>query len=691
MSIRTKLLLLSIAVLSIPYVGYQYLREMEQYLRDSMEASLLDTAIAVSGPLHNQINFFPDLPEPASKSIFVHRLLHPIELDGYTGDWLSYISWSDTYSSETRNDDKGLSYKFIISRYQQYYYALLQVDDDSLVYSNPGRSGATDNDHVSLVFSGPTGELLRYHFSPAGAGEFTPFELISQADEFGFRDSTPEYRTNVSAFWRETDEGYNLEIAIPVNIVKDRLGIVVTDVDDTVSRNTVARAGTAGRQTFASPGRILQSSPLIENVISSYARVEGRRIWVLDNHGQVLASAGDLAKELSDAPMNIIYRLIIPSVHQAFTDDLSGASRLQGDEISNALSGKPGSRWRNSPDGRAIIVSATAPVFINDRIAGVTMVEETTNHIQIQQRQAMASLFNKSLFVFLFVTVLLLLFATRLSVRIRQLEKQADAAIDSHGRVVGEFQMSRAADEIGDLSRNYAAMLKRLKNYNEYLENMAGRLSHELRTPITVVQSSLDQFNDADSDEQRLKYLQRASDGINRLNTLVIRLSEATRLEQALQSADKDQADMTEVVKNCVDAYRSAYSDVSFDLKLPGEPLLKTVATDLIVQMLDKLVKNAIDFKQGDEPIQVELVSNSESWEINVINYGSTLPDVMSHQLFNSMVSVREGKNDHEPHLGLGLYIVRLIAEFHGGHASARNIDGTKGVKFTVTFPSNLD
>jgi dedicated sortase system histidine kinase len=689
MSIRTKLLLLSIAVLSIPYVGYQYLREMEQYLRDSMEASLLDTAIAVSGPLHNQTRFFPDEPEPQTKSIFVHRLSHPIQLDGYTGDWLSYISWSDSYSSENLNGEEGLSFKFIISSYQQYFYALLQVDDDRLVYRNPGRPGSTDNDHVSLVFNNPGGDLIRYYFSPADAGEFTPFELVSHVDEFGFSKSATEYRTNVSAVWRETDRGYNLEMSIPVNIVKDRLGIVVTDVDDELSHNTVVRLGTAGRQSNSTPGRILQSSPLIEKIISSYARVEGRRIWVLDEHGQVLASAGDLAKDLSGASVNFIYRLILPPVHRAFTDDLSGASRLQGEEINNALYGKPGSRWRSSPDDRAIIVSAAAPVFINDRIAGVTVIEETTNHIQIQQRQAMASLFNKSLFVFMFVTVLLLLFATRLSVRIRQLEKQADAAIDTHGRVVGEFYTSRASDEIGDLSRNYAAMLKRLKHYNDYLENMAGRLSHELRTPITVVQSSLDQFNDADTDKQRMKYLQRASEGINRLNTIVIRLSESTRLDQALQSAEKNETEINTLIQLCVEGYRSAYPQVNFEVILPKQSLVKTVATDLIVQMLDKLVKNAIDFKQGDEPVQIEVNTTADSWEINVINFGSTLPDVMSHQLFNSMVSVRDGKKGPEPHLGLGLYIVRLIAEFHGGHVSACNIDSMKGVKFTVNFPLN--
>ena len=62
----------------------------------------------------------------------------------------------------------------------------------------------------------------------------------------------------------------------------------------------------------------------------------------------------------------------------------------------------------------------------------------------------------------------------------------------------------------------------------------------------------------------------------------------------------------------------------------------------------------------------------------------------MEKQLFQSMVSIREkkGKND-EPHLGLGLHIVRLIAEFHNGEVSARNL--VDGVSFTLEIPSELN
>jgi signal transduction histidine kinase len=58
----------------------------------------------------------------------------------------------------------------------------------------------------------------------------------------------------------------------------------------------------------------------------------------------------------------------------------------------------------------------------------------------------------------------------------------------------------------------------------------------------------------------------------------------------------------------------------------------------------------------------------------------------MRAQLFDSLVSVREHR-DGRPHLGLGLYIVSLIAKFHGGRAEARDLPDGTGVAFSVIFP----
>jgi len=63
------------------------------------------------------------------------------------------------------------------------------------------------------------------------------------------------------------------------------------------------------------------------------------------------------------------------------------------------------------------------------------------------------------------------------------------------------------------------------------------------------------------------------------------------------------------------------------------------------------------------------------------------LPADMSGKLFESMVSMRPAASGGEPHLGLGLYVARLISEFHGGSIRAENLPDLNGVAVSVTLP----
>jgi signal transduction histidine kinase len=99
--------------------------------------------------------------------------------------------------------------------------------------------------------------------------------------------------------------------------------------------------------------------------------------------------------------------------------------------------------------------------------------------------------------------------------------------------------------------------------------------------------------------------------------------------------------------------------------------------------MLDKLVDNAIEFTGPGDTIDVALARQPDKIVISVTNPGPPLPDDMRGELFDSMVSVRTGEADK--HLGLGLYVARIIAEGHDGKIDANNVEG--GVRFTVTLP----
>lgn len=686
-TIRVKLLLLSIAMLSIPYVGFQYLRETERYLQSSLEDSLLAIAGAMAVSLQDQSKLFRSTPDKSQVAypLFVHALNYPIHVDGYTEDWANYIDWFDRFASLEQGLAPGrssLTFDLVVGAHEQYLNLLVQVTDDSYVYQHGGLYEPEEADTVELVVYGEKGERQSVYFGTAGPGPVTAYNIIENWDYSVSRRPV----NNIVGQWRETDHGYVVEIRIPQYLVNNAIGVVVHDRDANFDRSL--KVGTSGSVDDVVPNVLLRTSERLQQTIERVGLKKGRRVWVINRSGQVLASGGTLASEYKRGAINFLYTWVLPAASDSFEDDLRSASRLRGKEVVMALSGRKSTRWRSSPDERAVIVSAAHPVRAGNELIGAVVVEETTNSIQTLQREAMAALFNQSIAIFVGVSLILLIFASRLSYRIAKLRDQSERAIDQHGRVVGTISRSSASDEIGDLSRSYSAMVERLADYNAYLESMASKLSHELRTPLTVVSSSLQNLDALTSDPNQNLYLARALEGMDRLHSLVTRLSEAARLEQSIANVEFEEFDLSALLRGCVDGYRNIYpnSEIQLNCSLSTCPFFGS--GDLIVQLMDKLIDNAVAFSFDNEPIEIFLDRRSDCIELRVVNRGSALPEAMQSQIFNSMVSLRGERSDKEPHLGLGLFVSRLIVEMHRGHIEARNLADNSGVEFRISLPA---
>jgi dedicated sortase system histidine kinase len=445
------------------------------------------------------------------------------------------------------------------------------------------------------------------------------------------------------------------------------------------------------------------SSAEIEQILAGLARSTSR-IWVVDRNLRVLAVAGGLHRAppepeegasalgslwtfVESRLLAPAYRLVLTQPREDFADYLPAETVGRFREVQRALTGIPSNGRRATPDERAVIVSAAHPIWVAFEVRGAVVVEETTNAVLAQRNRAFERLFSLVLAVLLVGSVALFIFASRLSGRIRRLRDQAEAAIDAHGRVTGRLPPSAAADEVGDLSRSFAAALDRLGEYAAYQKAMGSRLSHELRTPIAVVRTSLENLALAPLASEGRVYIERAQEGIDRLSHILASMSEATRLEHLLREAERERFDLARVIAGCVEGYRGVYPGRPFDLRLPNGPHTVLGAPELVAQMLDKLVANAVDFGRPGAPIVVRLARSELETTLTVANEGPPLPEEMRSRLFESMVSVRPARAGGTPHLGLGLYIVRLIAEFHGGRASASNREDVEGVVVKVSFP----
>lgn len=711
--IRFKLVFFSSFLFAIPWLGYQYVWELESYLRIGQEQTMVGTARAVATALHErpalfdaQSAYLTDVK--AGTDLYAYKIAYPIQLDGKLDDWQDYqhleLKYGRTYLIDQAQtyDPHSLHFNHMVGQYAGYLYAMFNVSDDHVVM-RPSNSLRIDrNDHLQIAMTDEKGDFQRYIVAPSEAGWVNAYLLKGSADSV----IPDKLETRIQGQWRNNSEGYVIELRFPLNMMSSKIAFAIVDVDDPVSRKVEYTIGTANTSQLDSLGTVLVPSPEIESILKGL-QYSNARVWVVDKHMRVLARSGQiqLSSGVQSTDENTqtktwwdyiesgwllpLYYQVLTKPPADFVDDLQDAYALKGQDISQALNGIPSTLWRLSSDSKAVILSAAHPIFIDKKVMGAVVVEQTTNGIRTLRNKALEQQFHYFLAILLIGTLALFLLASRISWRIRKLRNETEDAIDQHGKIVGQIQPSMANDEIGDLSRTFNSVLKKLGQYNAYLENMASRLSHELRTPVAIVNSSLDNLSTENLNNESQQYIGRAKEGITRLSKILTNMSEATRLEQAMQNNEPEVFEVDSVLQGCLQGYQFVYPQYEFKLEVTNNGNGKTElsgAPELFAQMLDKIIANAVDFGKGNSIIAVCLICSDKSLTLSISNIGAVLPEKMQHQLFDSMVSIRENQETDQAHLGLGLYIAKIIANYHNGDIRINNLSNKTGVIVSLTF-----
>jgi signal transduction histidine kinase len=364
----------------------------------------------------------------------------------------------------------------------------------------------------------------------------------------------------------------------------------------------------------------------------------------------------------------------------------SAPDRLSGDSVDAALKGQPHAQWVLTGRLHELLLTAAAPIVIDGQLHGAVVLEQAADQLLALRDRALSRLFNLTFIATAAAVVIMFAFATWISLRIGRLRNAAESAVASDGRIQLTMPESASGDEIGALSRGFERLLGRLNEHTQYLRTLGGKLSHELRTPLTIVRSSLDNLeSEGLRDDQRL-YITRAREGTQRLQSILSALGAAARVEESIKQSERVNFDLRELLVSAVAAYRDGFASSQFSLEVPPDPCFARGAPDLVVQLLDKLIENAVDFCPASGRITVRLERVQANYSLQVINDGPLIPQALMGRLFESLFEQRAGGDD-KPHFGLGLYIVRLVAEFHGGTAVAANREDGGGVVFTIMLP----
>ncbi|MBX2885069.1 MAG: hypothetical protein KTR32_34245 [Granulosicoccus sp.] len=705
MRLRYQLLLAGAVTLILPVVAYHAVQQMDMALGESRAYELLQrsesgkTLIGYSGLLKELSG---DSAVYGPRDLYAERIRHRMALDGYEDDWVNNdlavrrFKYGDNKSTSIRAGGKRLaSVDIRMAVTSSRLHLFLKVIDDNVVYHDPTRGQLSTGDHVSVYIQEEDGDTLSSTFRAVAPGAIVGHRFGPRIDGLRAIQRMEAYR----GFWSVTNSGYQLELDIPLPAVGTRFGFAVVDNDRKRATSQEAWIGTVDPGSPEAMGRLVYQSQPIEKLLNDFVP-PGSRARVFDEHGWLRADANKLYQSpknpalLDPARSNIfnalLYRFfewILKTQHRINIENFPLENRFSLD--TSALVNVDS--MERYPDWSATDSSSVRRYVNHDRdqVMGRLTTTRAENgkqaYLLFETNEASANAFTSSAMVRLFsrVTLLsllvagsLLLFATWLSWRIRQLTHQTRSAVSGDGKFIQQIKPSDAADEIGELSRSFARVLERSAGYTQYLESLASKLSHELRTPLSVVKTSLENIDSAAIDSNAMQLLHRAQGGAEQLSELIRSMSEATRLEQTVQRAEFIRFDAENWLNNARDTYRSIYPQRQFQLRFQAEPKPLYAVPELLQQALDKLVANAVDFSTHNGLITILAESDEHEFELSVINDGPPIDDTLAKTVFEPMYSARKQSSGQEAHLGLGLYIVRLISEAHQGHAWVQNHSG---------------
>jgi dedicated sortase system histidine kinase len=696
----TKLMLLGLTLLIVPWFSYRQLIEMERLLIQGQSHAQLLTAEGISTLFNGRDDLFNDLPVTIEdfESLYAHPLQETVRLDGKLEDWGEEVAGKMLpFGSEAGTEDGD--FELLLGERSGWLNVYMQINDADAVYRDPEYLRLDNSDHVRLNFIRADGDDGRINVTLPAPGVITAYEMDA---EWRYAE-TGKPTNSVQGFSERTDTGYTLEFRLPLSLLGSSryFGLSFVDVDDPDTREIEAiiqTLPTAGKESF---NLVVLRSPELLSIIQGLG-YSGARILVIDAQRRVRAETGSSlnapnadSMEVTSSAGRRLFESVRPFVHRITTFEQWDAGRTDLEEselaadaaIASSLDGAPITLRRSLNEDTDIIMAAY-PIVFEDSVIGTVVVEQNIDDILSFQRSALEEVILLSILSLLAVFIALLAFAGRLAWRIRNLRREASSAIDQYGRLKTSFLHSEmtAGDEIGDLARSVSNMLSKLHQHNTFLENMPRTLRHEINNPLNTLSTSLQNLAQESPEVRDSKYLESAQRGVTRIGSIVQNLADAANLEESLEAEDLEVIDLDQLLSSYVNNCRLTHADCEFVYKGPGRPVWAEVADYRIEQLMDKIIDNAIDFHRTNSPIRVQLDTYRDSLQISVANRGPTLPPEATSSLFDSMVSHRGPQN--RLHFGLGLYVVRIIAEHHGGFVRAINLADGSGVAITVQLPA---
>ncbi len=238
-------------------------------------------------------------------------------------------------------------------------------------------------------------------------------------------------------------------------------------------------------------------------------------------------------------------------------------------------------------------------------------------------------------------------------------------------------------DEIGQISRDFEALAKRLEARTERTAKVAADFAHDLKNPISAVRATAELLETPMEDARRLRIAKALSDASAHMQRSVDAMLALARLDERLRHEPKTEVYLDALLAQLLEEYRARpdLDAVNLELEVSGEPAALLGMEARLVELARNLIDNALVFAQSS--VRIELRFDAQI-ALRVSDDGPGVSQGNRTKIFARFFSARpEGKPAGS---GLGLAIVQTIAEAHEGTLHLQVSGPLPGACFEVRF-----
>lgn len=245
------------------------------------------------------------------------------------------------------------------------------------------------------------------------------------------------------------------------------------------------------------------------------------------------------------------------------------------------------------------------------------------------------------------------------------------------------LQVQNTGDEVDQLTKTFNTMTSKLHDSYMLQKNFSANAAHELRTPLSVMQTKIDVFKMKErSMEEYEEFLATIEESTARLGDIVKDLLDFTN-EQIVDMSES--VNLREVIEEVIYELEDLAIKNKITISLAGDDAVTNGNDVLLQQAVYNLVENAIKYNNKNGRVEIEILKKKEQVILKISDTGIGIPDEMKENIFHPLFRVEESRNREIAGSGLGLAIVKNIIEKHGGIIKVEN-NIPQGTCFEVIF-----